>query len=367
MRRAPALIVGGGPAGAAAAIALARAGLEPELIERSSGPGDKVCGGFLSADALSALNQLGIDVKALGARPITHLRLVSRNEQALLPLPFAAAGLSRRTLDSALLDEAARRGASIRRGIGAAAAYPACRAVRTRDGDLIGCDALFLATGKHELRGSARAGIRPHSSSVGLRTELAPRASLELALQGCVELHLFDEGYAGLLLQEDGSCNLCLSVTGRRLAKGGNTRVLVSDLLAEAPLLGERIGRDRPVNWQAVAGVPYGWSTSDTRMGVFRLGDQAGVIASIAGDGLGLALASGLSAAHSLLTKGPMAAISWQARFRRSIRRPLALAELLRRAAGQPTSRRLMMALIEQAPTIAALAASSTRIASTEG
>ncbi|HZF94101.1 MAG TPA: FAD-dependent monooxygenase, partial [Allosphingosinicella sp.] len=52
MPRTRALIVGGGPAGAAAAIALARAGAAPELIERSAGPRDVVCGGFLGWDAL---------------------------------------------------------------------------------------------------------------------------------------------------------------------------------------------------------------------------------------------------------------------------------------------------------------------------
>ncbi len=70
------LIVGGGPAGCAAAITLARAGTAPRLIERSEGGHDIVCGGFLGWDALALLRRLGIDAAALGARPIARLRLI---------------------------------------------------------------------------------------------------------------------------------------------------------------------------------------------------------------------------------------------------------------------------------------------------
>ena len=64
-------IVGGGPAGAAAAIRLARAGVRVTLVERTRQVHDKVCGEFLGGTALDALGELGIDVAALGARPIS--------------------------------------------------------------------------------------------------------------------------------------------------------------------------------------------------------------------------------------------------------------------------------------------------------
>ncbi|MEA3047390.1 MAG: hypothetical protein QOJ53_1722, partial [Sphingomonadales bacterium] len=98
MRRTAALIVGGGPAGSAAAITLARAGVMPVLIERAPGERDLVCGGFLGWDALAALRSLGVDAAALGARPIARLRLVSAEDEVEAALPHPAAGLSRRTL-----------------------------------------------------------------------------------------------------------------------------------------------------------------------------------------------------------------------------------------------------------------------------
>ena len=94
MRRTASLIVGGGPAGAAAAIGLARFGFEAELIERSDGPHEVVCGGFLGWDALAALRRLGVDPRSLRARPIHRMRLVSARRSLEAALPGTAAGLS---------------------------------------------------------------------------------------------------------------------------------------------------------------------------------------------------------------------------------------------------------------------------------
>ena len=76
MRRTPALIVGGGLAGAATAIGLARAGLPHLLVERSRETGDAICGGFLSWRTLETLAGLGIDPDTLNPDRVTraHLR-----------------------------------------------------------------------------------------------------------------------------------------------------------------------------------------------------------------------------------------------------------------------------------------------------
>ena len=168
MRRTDALIVGGGPAGAAAALTLARGGVRAELFERSAGDRDVVCGGFLGWDALARLRRLGIDPWVLGARPIRRLRLVAGDKLVEADLPITAAGLSRRRLDSALIEAAGQAGARIWRGRAARAIDG--REVRFDDGEQVAAGALFLATGKHELRGAARdlAGRR-EPPAAGLR------------------------------------------------------------------------------------------------------------------------------------------------------------------------------------------------------
>ncbi len=361
MRRTAALIVGGGPAGSAAAITLARAGARPELIERTEGDHDLVCGGFLGWDALAGLRRLGLDAESLGARPIHRLRLIAGGGEVESELPRAAAGLSRRRLDSALLAAAAEAGAIVHRGR-AARAIDAARTVRLDDGEEVAALALFVATGKHELRGAARAIAGGPPPAAGLRAALPARPDLERALAGTIELHLFDQGYAGLLLQEDGTANFCLSISRARWSEAGGPAALVAALCAERPRLGDRL-LDVPEAWEAVAGVPYGWRARITEPGLFRVGDQAAVIASLAGDGIAIALASGGAAARACLAGGPGGAPAYQQHFARRSARPVRVAEWLRHMAERRVMRGAMMSLLRLAPGAARLGARLTRIA----
>jgi flavin-dependent dehydrogenase len=364
MRRTPALILGGGPAGSAAAIQLSRAGLAPHLIERSRGPRDVVCGAFLGWDALASLKPLGLEPEALGARPIDQIRLVSPEAVAEARLPHGAAGLSRRTLDEALLRAAADAGAEVTRGVAVRSADETSLTAQLDDGSTIATDAMFLATGKHDLRGLAR----PRAASfehpvVGLRVELQPSGSLLRSLERFVELHLFEDGYAGLLVQEDGSINFCLSVAAERLKQAGGVEPLLLELSRESGRLAERLAYAPDASrWQAIAGVPYGWRASATAPGLFRLGDQASVIASLAGDGVAIALTSGIEGAVAYINGGPGAAMPYQTGFARRSARALRIAGLLRTAAENRMTRKLLLAMARTAPGLASLAARLTRI-----
>jgi flavin-dependent dehydrogenase len=210
------------------------------------------------------------------------------------------------------------------------------------------------------LRGAAR----PRDTSadpIGLRTALAGSPRLDRALDGVIELHLFDGGYAGLLLQEDGTANLCLSAAGRRLKAAGGIERLIAQLAGELPALAERLREGEPGAWSAVSGVPYGWRASATAPGLYRLGDQAAVIASLAGDGIAIALASGRAAAEAIAAGRP--ADEYQQAFSRQARRPIEAAEALRWAAEHPAPRAAVLALLKRAPRLTGLAALLTRIA----
>lgn len=353
MRRTAALIVGGGPAGAAAAIALARGGRRPLLLERTREPPDLLCGGFLSWRTRTRLADLGIDVLAAGATPVTRLRLFAGGRTTEAALPAPAAGLSRRTLDTLLLDRAIRDGAAVERGVSVRAAEG--DGLRLDDGAMLRADALFLATGKHDLRGLARprdaAGRDP---AIGLRIRLARTT----AFAGAIELHAFDRGYAGVVAQEEGG-NLCLAVARSRLAEaGGDPRALLARLGSENPALGDRLATATgPVD--AVAGVPYGWRARATADGLYRLGDQAAVIPSLAGEGIGIALASGLSAGRAHLDG--RTAPDWQDGFAKATAQPVAVAGLIRRLA-EGRARTLLPLLAGAAPSLVRRIAALTRV-----
>src|SRR5262249_6918352 len=115
MRAVATLVSGGGVAGAAAAAHLAQAGLDVMLVERRDGPHHKVCGEFVSGEAALYLDDLGVDLAALGAVRMRAVRLCAGRQVATAPLPFPAVSLSRRALDEALLRAALAAGPDVRR------------------------------------------------------------------------------------------------------------------------------------------------------------------------------------------------------------------------------------------------------------
>lgn len=299
-----ALIVGGGPAGAAAASALARAGRRVVLLERDTEARHKVCGEFLSVEAVRLLADLGIDPEALGAVPIDRVRLAAGGRVSEARLPFRGLSLSRRALDEALLCRAAEDGAEVRRGARVQALGPnggGWQARHARNA-AVTASAAFLATGKHELRGWARPAGRGRDT-VAFKLHWRLSLAEAEALAGCVELFLFDHGYAGLEPVEDGIANLCLLIRRDRLAAaGGHWEKLLAALRAGSPLLDRRLTGAEPC-WRApvaVTGLPFG-SLRRGGGGPWRLGDQAAVVPPFTGDGISVALYSARRAAETFL------------------------------------------------------------------
>ena len=326
-----AIVVGAGPAGSAAAIGLARAGARPLLLDRARETGDALCGGFLSWQTLARLDALGIDRAALGGQSVRFVRLFAGEQKSETGLPGAAMGVSRRRLDGLLQAAAVAAGAGLERGVHATTLESG--AVQTRDGASLTAPALFLAAGKHGFRGFAREpGEWQRGDPVmGLRLRLPAHPALARIVGDAVELHLFDRGYAGLVRQEDGSGNLCLAVHKSRLDEAGGAPVaLLRALGGVLPHLGERLAHaDWSRDVDAIGHVPYGWRTAETEPDLFRLGDQAGVIPSLAGEGMGLALASAEAAVAAWRHGGGEAAPAFQRRLAAAMTRPFALANLV--------------------------------------
>src|SRR5579859_2992821 len=110
------LVIGGGLAGSMVAMRLAAAGREVVLIEKEREPHHKVCGEFLSGEAIHYLRQAGIEPVDLGAHPIQRVRLHSGARNVAARLPFTALSLSRRILDESLLVKAQEAGCAVSRG-----------------------------------------------------------------------------------------------------------------------------------------------------------------------------------------------------------------------------------------------------------
>jgi flavin-dependent dehydrogenase len=307
MRRQP-LIIGAGPAGCAAAITLARGGYAPVLVERSSGPTDKVCGDFLAADTIARAHAFGLDPLALGAVPISHVRLVHRSREAEAPLPFPALSLSRRVFDQALQDATDRAGGGLLAGQavrGMARAGDDWTVALGASANTLTAGAIFLATGKHDLRDHPRP--RASRSAIGLKQYLQISDHARRMLGATTELALFPGGYAGLQPVEGDRTALCIAVRRDAFqAHGGTWDRLLATICRLCPRFAALLAGSHPTLPKplAVAGVPYGFVHRAADDGVFRLGDQAAVIPSLTGDGLAIALHSGRLAAETWMSGG---------------------------------------------------------------
>ncbi len=296
-----ALVIGGGPAGAAMGILLARQGRSVHLLEQTAGAHHKVCGEFLSREAIVSLESLGISPQALGAVAIRGVRLHAHTAIAECELPFPALSLTRCTLDEALLLRAEREGVRVHRGRRVEALTQSGDGwlARTADGELHPAQTAFLASGKHDLNGHRRLrGLQNNLVGFKMYFRLDPASTH--ALKGWVELFLFPGGYAGLQLVEGGHANLCLLLTRKRLMRcGGAWSALLDHLRRTSMPLATRLQGAKPLLDKplAISSIPYGLLPGDSHDGLWRLGDQAAVIPSFAGDGMSMALHSAFLAA----------------------------------------------------------------------
>jgi flavin-dependent dehydrogenase len=297
------LVIGGGLAGSMVAIRLAAAGRQVTLLEKESAANHKVCGEFLSPEAVVYLNQIRINPLDLGAATIRFVRLFSKQRVVETSLPFTALSLSRFTLDEALLLRAEESGCKVLRGsfVEQLSIQNDLWLAQLRGGESVCAHTVFLANGKHDLRGWERAHTgQGDLVAFKLHWQLDP-AQID-RLRDFIELFLFPRGYGGLSLVERDVANLCLVVRKVELRRIGRWQELLASILDDNRHLKQRLQGAKAL-WGrplAISSIPYG-HLSGQPSGLWCVGDQAAVIPSFTGDGMSIALHSATLAAEMYL------------------------------------------------------------------
>jgi flavin-dependent dehydrogenase len=361
-RSADHLVIGGGLAGSTVAIHLAAAGRQVTLLEREPRAHHKVCGEFLSREAVAYLAQLGVDPISLGAQTIRSVRLTARNQVFETKLPFTALSLSRYVLDEVLIKRAADSGCTVERGafVERVAQRDGEWTAHLRGGASWTSATVFLASGKHELRGNER-GPGQHGDLVGFKLHWRLAPAQTAALCDSMDLFLFRGGYGGLSLVEGNTANLCLVVRRAMLVRAGGWKQLLDGIQSENAHIAQRLSGAQAL-WArplAVSSIPYGYIHAGGK-GLWCVGDQAAVIPSFTGDGMSIALHSGALAAEMYLAGA--AADVYHCRLDAHLRPSMRLATGLSRAMVSGMGRRLAPIGFKILPKAMSWIARATRI-----
>ena len=379
-RRVEVAVIGAGPAGSAIAAALATSGRDVVLLERDTFPRHKVCGEFLSPEATRCLDELGCLQAFHERKPavITRSRLrTADGAQIELKLPAKAYGLSRKCLDEFLFANARDCGAQAFEGAAVRKVEVGRRQqrrlhVELRDGDdrsdyMVEADVVVGAYGRRSRidRRLKRPFFDKHSPYVAFkRHNYIDRSADVPPLEDHVELHAFDGGYCGVSFVEQGRVNICTMVE-RRLLRDGRIdpeEPFQSLQRGDTPL-GRRLATLKPCDVEtcAVAQIPLSTKAS-THNGVLFVGDAAGMIAPLAGDGQAMAMESALTLAgllHDRLPRVPRRQWSreWRQRFGVRVR----LGSWLQAAIIRPAIAGLLMRLLGRFPSVARALVVATR------
>lgn len=299
-------VIGGGPAGCAAALAALGEGSAVTLYERSRFPRHKVCGEFLSPEVVPIMQSLGLWFGFLAAGParITRVVLHFGTRAKRLALPEPAYSLSRYALDDLLLREVALLGAELR----VEAAKP-------------GETPTVLAHGR---KAAARAGDRL----------FAFKAHFKGPVDDAVELFFFRGCYVGVSSVEKYKTNVC-GLAPERLLKECE---FAPEALFNEPLRDRVAPLERAMEWLMTGPLVFRDEfSSSTRL--YLAGDALGFVDPFTGSGILAALLTGRLAGQAAARGCGVG--EHQAACRRVLGRQYSAASLLRQLLGAGLAEKL--------------------------
>jgi menaquinone-9 beta-reductase len=313
------LVVGAGPAGSVAALVLARGGARVALVDKATFPRDKACGDLIGPRGIQVLDDLGIHIPGARVGDMEVVgptgRLVRLRAFPGLTYPGFGLAVTRRRFDAALRLAALDAGAEEVTGRADVPVFAA-------DGQLIG----FRIDGPHpvEVLADAVVGADGAVSRVAQVTGLVDEARVlwgfairaYLPATPVLPRIVFWEptrwqgypGYGWLFPGLDGTANVGLGVGVKGSRRGGARPAQDLDAFlaylnrggflpsAIADSAGRRLG-----GWLKMGMI----GTTPARGRTLLVGDAAGLVNPLQGEGISQALASGRAAAQAVLEAGP--------------------------------------------------------------
>lgn len=294
-------IVGGGLAGLTAAIHLCREGLDVVLFEKNQFPHHKVCGEYLSNEALPYLQSLGINLEEVGPMKINRLLFSTQSGKSVeTELPLGGIGISRYALDELLYRKTLKEGAQIE--------------ISTVENITKQGDTFLIKTSNTDFQAEVVLGAYGKRSHLDkqLHRNFVTEKSEWLAVKNHYEspefpsdlvgLHSFDGGYCGLSTTETGAVNCCYLTSYKSFQHHKDIDTFNKNVLAKNTFLKEFLLRSKPLFEKPLSIAQVSFQQKNrVEQHIIMCGDAAGLIHPLCGNGMAMAMHSAKIASETVL------------------------------------------------------------------
>jgi menaquinone-9 beta-reductase len=284
--QADVVIVGGGPAGIATAIAAGQKGLRAVVVDARKPPIDKACGEGLLPEAVASLRRLGIHLDLSSAFPFSGIRFTDEHSSTSAKISDGQAfGLRRTRLQQVLVGRAEKIGVSFLWGT----------RVTRFDSDGAHTERGFVpsrwivgADGQNSrVRKCARIGVSRKSSRFGFRRHFCVAPWTDL-----VEVHWGER--CQMILTPTGTNEICASFMT------SDPQLRIERALGQFPEVESRLRRAQPATTEIGSANSLGLARSATRKNVALVGDASCTVDGVSGQGLSLAFQEALALGDAL-------------------------------------------------------------------
>jgi len=371
------VIIGGGPAGTTTAIYLADLGFDVCLIEKKIFPREVICGEFLSKEVSESLLQLNLLENFISIKPnkLKSFKFCNENgDNISSQFDFPAYAIKRSLFDNFLMEAAKNRGVKI--------FQPAQVKLISRSGNIyiltlgkedaseliIKAEIVIAAYGKQNVMDKQlnRSFVRYKSKLNGIKLHVDKKFMKNFNLNE-ISIYSADGIYCGVNAVDDNTVTVCFLEDRNNYKK--SFRQHLRDLL----LLNRNFGNlfNEEFKFQIDNITAYGTGNiffgkkSTVEDGIFMVGDAAGVIAPLAGDGIGMAMESARLLSEILSKKNKMSKIDCEAvykkEWKRNFSRRIRTSKLIQYIILRDRFRNFNLLLLSKFPNVLTKIISATR------
>lgn len=320
-------IVGGGLAGLALSIQLVKLGHRVIVFEKEEYPFHKVCGEYISLESWNFLNSLGLDLEKMNLPVITQLQLSTTDGKILQQkLPLGGFGISRYLLDFSLAEIARSTGVIIEEN--------------TKVNDILFSQSVFTITTNQQSHTAKvvcasygkRSNIdikwkRPFTiaSKNKLNNYIGVKYHIKTGFAtDTIALHNFTNGYCGIVKIEEDKYNLCYLTTAANLQRSkGNIGDMERSVLSRNPHIKKIFAESEFLFETPVTISQISFDKKEqVENHILMIGDAAGMITPLCGNGMSMALHGSKLAAEvvHLFLRGQTSRVEMEEKYTRQWR-----------------------------------------------